>query len=109
MEPDAVVDLHGHTQEEARQHLFQRILAADGRGARLVLVITGKGSRPGPEPADLMPGLGGTRARSRGAIRHRLPQWLGDPALSGRIAAVRTAHPRHGGSGAFYVILKRRR
>ena len=36
-------------------------------------------------------------------------RWLGEPGLTDRIAAVRRAHPRHGGEGAAYLILKRRR
>lgn len=107
--PDHVIDLHGHTVEAARHLLYQRVLAAEARGARVILVITGKGGRPGPAPADLMPGLGGDPGRRRGAIRAELPRWLGETNLSARIAAVRNAHPRHGGAGAVYIILKRRR
>ncbi|MFA7441069.1 MAG: Smr/MutS family protein [Sphingomonadaceae bacterium] len=107
--PDHVIDLHGHTVEAARHLLYRRVLAAEAHGARVLLVITGKGGRPGPAPVDLMPGLGGDAARRRGAIRAELPRWLGEEILSARIAAVRRAHPRHGGAGAVYIILKRRR
>jgi DNA-nicking Smr family endonuclease len=109
--PDATIDLHGHSQDEARHLLHRRLLEAEARGARVVLVITGKGAMPGPSPADLMPGLGvhAEKGAMRGAIRTRLPHWLGEAHLTGRIAAVRRAHPRHGGAGAVYVILKRKR
>lgn len=115
--PDATVDLHGMTVEAARHYLHRRLFEAEARGARVVLVITGKGSLPGPTPADLMPGFGGGigggtgggRGMLRGAIRAHLPRWLGEDRLSERIAAVRRAHPVHGGAGAVYVILKRPR
>ncbi|WP_448581125.1 Smr/MutS family protein [Thermaurantiacus sp.] len=102
--PDRVIDLHGFAREAARHYLERSILAAADRGERLLLVITGKGNMPGPAPADLM----GERP-GRGAIRAELPRWLALPSLSSRIAAVRRAHPRHGGAGAVYLVLKRSR
>lgn len=104
LQPDLVIDLHGLRREQARHLLYQRVLDAESRGARIILVITGKGHMPGPSPADLMEGK-----PTRGAIRADLPRWLGEAALTDRIAAVRRAHPRHGGAGAAYLILKRRR
>ena len=104
IQPDMVIDLHGLRRETARRLLYERVVAAAERGQRVVLVITGKGSEPGPAPADLMEGR-----PTRGAIRADLPRWLGEDGLSSRIAAVRRAHPRHGGSGAAYLILKRKR
>lgn len=102
--PDLVIDLHGLRREEARRQLYDRVADAEHRGLRILLVITGKGHNPGPSPADLMEGR-----PARGAIRADLPRWLGEDGLSTRIAAVRRAHPRHGGAGAAYLILKRRR
>lgn len=108
VEPDIVIDLHGHRREAARHLLYRKVLEAEARGARIILIITGKGHDPGPAPADLVPGLA-VGAPPRGAIRADLPRWLGEEGLSHRIAAVRRAHPRHGGAGAAYLILKRRR
>ena len=68
-------------------------------GARMVLVITGKPRRA--EAAD--------RGDRCGAIRAKLLDWLAAGSHASRIAAVRGAHPRHGGAGAVYVILKRTR
>jgi DNA-nicking Smr family endonuclease len=106
--PDVVIDLHGLRREAARQLLYRRVVDASDRGLRVILVITGKGDSPGPAPADLMDGRRGG-APIRGAIRADLPRWLGEEGLSTRIAAVRRAHPRHGGGGAAYLVLKRRR
>lgn len=110
LQPDRTIDLHGLSLEQARHRLYDQVAASDARGDRVLLVITGKGQLPGPEPADLMPGLGMPHGGgTRGAIRVSLPRWIGEAGLSGRIAAVRRAHPRHGGAGAVYLILKRRR
>jgi DNA-nicking Smr family endonuclease len=102
--PDMVIDLHGLRRETARHLLYSRVADAEARGLRLILVITGKGHDPGPSPADLMEGR-----PARGAIRADLPRWLGEQGLSARIAAVRRAHPRHGGAGAAWLVLKRKR
>ena len=44
-----------------------------------------------------------------GVLRSQLPHWLEAPSLRPYIAALRPAHPRHGGGGAWYVILRRGR
>lgn len=106
VEPQMVIDLHGLTRDGARQMLYRRLHDARQRHVRVVLVITGKGQRPGPAPADLVPGLSGGVA-ARGSIRAELPRWLGEEGLSAPVAAVRRAHPRHGGDGAIYLILRR--
>ncbi len=97
--PDAVIDLHNHTLDAAHARLNQALGQAVAKGQRVLLVVTGN-----PRPAHIGP-LG---HKGRGAIRAEIGDWL---ALSGhaeQIASVRTAHPRHGGMGALYVILRRR-
>ena len=65
----------------------------------MVLVITGR-ARP-VDAAD--------RGSRRGAIRAKLLDWLAAGPHGSKIAAVRPAHPRHGGAGAVYVVLRRAR
>jgi DNA-nicking Smr family endonuclease len=102
--PDRVIDLHGLTREAARGRLLDAVSHAARRGERLLLVITGKGAAPGPDPIALMRG-----ERVRGAIRADLPRWLGEPGLSAQIAAVRQAGPTRGGEGAVWLVLRRAR
>ena len=85
------IDLHGLDQDRARQALIGFLLRAQDEGERAVLVITGKGM------------LG------EGVLRRRAPDWLADPMLREVIAGVSQADRRHGGDGALYVALKRRR
>lgn len=99
MEPEARLDLHGMTSERAHAALTSFILTAYSCDLRLVLVITGKGR--GDEAA-----IGPVR---HGILRHSLPHWLAGPPLTGLILQVAPAHQRHGGAGAFYVYLRRRR
>ena len=67
----------------------------------LVLVITGKGGRH-RDDGDIM-------ASPRGVLRDSLPRWLKSSPLGHSIVGIYEASPRHGGSGAFYIYLKRRR
>ena len=102
--PDATIDLHGYTADRAHALLVQRIGDAALSGARVLLVITGKGGRARDADRDRRH----HDDHPRGVIRSRLRDWLGGAELRPFIAALRPAHPRHGGSGAFYVILRRR-
>ena len=97
--PDYTLDLHGHSLDAAYARLDHGLSQALAMGARVILVITG---RPRPvEAAD--------RAGRRGAIRAKLLDWLAAGPYGSSIAAVRGAHRRHGGAGAVYVILRRRK
>ena len=95
--PDRSLDLHGCSRDQAYDRLSRTIESAALAGQRVLLVVTGKGARD----------VDGDR--SRGVIRASLPHWLETPALRPYVAALRPAHPRHGGGGAFYVILRRAR
>ena len=86
---DATLDLHGLSREEAYTALLRFVEAAQARGARTLLIITGKGK-----------GGGGT-------LREWLPRWLGETPLRGRIIAYDSAGPRHGGAGAWYIRIRR--
>ncbi len=100
LKPEARIDLHGLTLADAHPRLTQFIQAAYADQKRLVLVITGKGKDredPGPIPI------------RRGVLRHQVPGWLMAPPLGALVLDIRPAHLRHGGEGAYYVYLKRRR
>lgn len=96
--PESSIDLHGHTLASAHERLDRGLDAAIRRGDRVLLLITGKPPRPESE-----------RPHSRGAIRAAVGDWLAASRHADRIAAVRGAHPRHGGSGALYIVLRRPR
>jgi len=93
---NATLDLHGLRQHEAHAALSHFITARFNRGERTLLIITGKGMKT----------TGYGEIKERGVLRHMLPIWLGEPALSPLVAGWQTAAPGHGGEGAFYVRLK---
>jgi DNA-nicking Smr family endonuclease len=104
LNPQARIDLHGMTESVAHRALVTFIRGAAARGHRLVLVVTGKGKKAADphEPFDLE-----LVQRRRGVLRSLTPRWLAEPELSGFIAEIRPAHPRHGGDGALYVYLRK--
>lgn len=89
------LDLHGLTQSEAHAALLRFLRAAVARDARLVLVITGKGRREG--------------VGERGVLKRQVPHWLALPEFRGLVVGFEDAHISHGGEGALYVRLRRRR
>ena len=95
---DARLDLHGLTQAEAHAALERFLAGSAALGRRCVLVITGKGL------AD-----GAARDGRRGVLRQAVPRWLNQAPNRARILAVMPAQPKHGGTGALYVLLKRKR
>ncbi|RYH10881.1 Smr/MutS family protein [Tropicimonas sp. IMCC6043] len=100
LRPERKIDLHGMTLARAHPALARFIIAAHADGCRLVLVVTGKGKRKeddGPIPTP------------RGVLRNQVPHWLRQPPLGALILQITDAHISHGGSGAYYVYLARRR
>ncbi|MGE3334723.1 MAG: Smr/MutS family protein [Rhodospirillaceae bacterium] len=89
MSVDGRIDLHGMTVDQAHGALIGFIRRSHARGARCVVVVTGKGERGG------------------GKIRRETPEWLNRPDLRPLILAVTEARQQHGGAGALYVLLKR--
>jgi DNA-nicking Smr family endonuclease len=93
---DARIDLHGKTQSEAHDALVRFVRRAQSNGARVVLVVTGKGS-----------GTSRDGERERGVLRRQVPLWLALPEFRSLIIGFEEAHVAHGGEGALYVRLRR--
>jgi DNA-nicking Smr family endonuclease len=100
LRPEGKLDLHGMTLERAHPALQRFVLGAHADGRRLLLVVTGKGKS---EPAE------GPIPNRLGVLKHQVPQWLRMPPLSSVVLQVSEAHRAHGGSGAYYVYLRRAR
>lgn len=96
--PDLTIDLHGHTLASAHAVLDTGIDRAVRSGARVVLLVTGRPPRAESE-----------RPHARGAIRAAVGDWIAASRHADAIAAIRGAHPRHGGQGALYLVLRRAR
>lgn len=88
------LDLHGMTQDQAHASLIRFVQSSASQGLRCVLVITGKGDR---------------RKEGGGILRHAVPRWLNEPNIRPHIVAVTVAQQQHGGDGALYLYLRRKR
>lgn len=86
---ETTIDLHDLTRDQAYPALISGLVRASNRNMRCALVITGKG------------------VRLEGVLRRSLPGWLAADPIRPIIASYAQAHIRHGGSGAWYVFLKR--
>jgi DNA-nicking Smr family endonuclease len=95
---DARIDLHGMTQASAHGALAHFLRRAQHDGARVVLVITGKGMRPGADPH-----------AERGVLKRQVPLWLESPELRSLVVGFESANIGHGGAGALYVRMRRLR
>jgi DNA-nicking Smr family endonuclease len=90
---EARLDLHGMTQPEAHRALAEFVGVSSSQGRRCVLVVTGRG-------------LGRDQP---GILKSAVPRWLDEAVMRRQILAVAAAQPRHGGAGALYLLLRRRR
>jgi DNA-nicking Smr family endonuclease len=97
-EIEGALDLHGLTQAEAHRALRGFLRHSQARGARLVIVVTGKGAPlDGP----------GRQAGERGVLRRLVPHWLREGDLRPVVLGFEEAGRAHGGEGALYVRLRR--
>jgi DNA-nicking Smr family endonuclease len=95
---DGALDLHGLTQAEAHQALRGFLRHSQAQGARLVIIVTGKGGA-----TDEWSGW----PNERGVLKRVTPQWLREPDLRSVVLGFEEAGRAHGGSGALYVRLRR--
>jgi DNA-nicking Smr family endonuclease len=96
---DDRIDLHGHTQTKAHAALLRFLRGAQADGARVVLVVTGKGTGRGDRDA----------ATERGVLKRQVPMWLAQAEFRPFVLGFEDAHIGHGGEGALYVRLRRGR
>ncbi|XBQ17203.1 MAG: Smr/MutS family protein [Oceanicaulis sp.] len=106
IEIEARIDLHGLTGARARRDLLAFLHRARANGLRRVLVITGKGAgaraldrrkfEPWDSDAPPLPGV----------IRRSFAKWMTEPDFAEVASGYAEAHRRHGGAGAFYVMIR---
>ena len=108
MEVEATLDLHGHSQHEAHEALLSFLSRSRARGLRCLLVITGKGASP--YARHTLHGASFYEVPERqGVLRSAVPRWLEEAAFRIHLSGFQPAHPKHGGGGAFYIWLRRKR
>ena len=96
LKPQAKLDLHGLTADEAYNALIRFIIRSHEINKRLLLVITGKGQR------NYNRGNGPVLA---GVLKQKVPYWLRSNPISPYVLEFVEAHQKDGGAGALYVYL----
>jgi len=91
--PEARVDLHGLRARDASRRVQRALDAAHAAGQRCVLIVHGRG----------------THSAEGAVLRTELPRWLADPRTAPLVMAFASARPSDGGTGATYVLLRRKR
>jgi DNA-nicking Smr family endonuclease len=87
------MDLHGLTKKEAEIEVRRFLVDSHKRGLRCVLIVHGRGlNSPDSFPV----------------LKERLPVWLNRGPARRIVLAFATARPYDGGTGAIYVLLRRR-
>ncbi len=95
---DMKIDLHGLRQSEAHHALREFVHRARNEGARIVIVVTGKG-RGSADPD--------TRSPIGGVLQRMTRHWLSAPELRDCVIGFEEADPAHGGAGALYVRIRK--
>lgn len=90
---EATLDLHGLRQAEAHRRLERFLADSQVAGRRCVLIVTGKG----------------VHKEEGGVLRANVPRWLNEAPNRARVLSFDYAQQKHGGTGALYVLLRRRR
>jgi len=90
--PEHVLDLHGLSQLQAHDQVIRHVEAAYQHDLRLILIITGKGTEEKPS-----------------VLKNNIHKFLDSQEISDMIVFTSEAAPQHGGSGAFYVYLRKKR
>lgn len=97
---EAVLDLHGKTEKMAYDAVFNFIQQSYLQNKRCVLIITGKGLVSTPDKDILS---------EKGKLKERTPIWLNSEQLRPLILGFIHPIERLGGSGALYVILRKKK
>lgn len=92
LKPEHVLDLHGLSKLQAHDEVIRHVEACYHHGLRLILIITGRGSREKPS-----------------VLKNNIHKFLDSQEISDMIVFTAEAAPQHGGSGAFYVYLRKKR
>jgi len=87
------LDLHGLTKQDAEHRVREFLIQSHKQGIRCVLIVHGRGlNSPDSFPV----------------LKERIPVWLNRGTARKIVLAFATAKPYDGGTGAIYVLLRKR-
>ena len=96
------IDLHGFTLEEANKKIEKLINDAHEKGVSKVIVITGKGIHSNVERDPYV-------SKDLSTLKFSVPDYIkNNSELMKIISNIKNASINDGGSGAFYIFLKKK-
>ena len=93
IEPAIELDLHGLNRQDASEEVHKLIQDSFAQGTRCVSVIHGRGLRSSSGPV----------------LKEAFIKWITEGAFSHLILAVQSAPAEAGGTGATWILIRRRR
>ena len=96
------LDLHGYSLEEANQKIKDLILNSYDNGISKLIIITGKGIHSQNEKNPYI-------SKDLGILKYSVPEYIkNNKELMNLINDIQDAKVNEGGSGAFYILLKKK-
>jgi len=94
-------DFHGFSLDEANKTINKLIKGSYKNGVRKLVVVTGKGIHSDNEKNPY-------RSKDLGILKYSMPEYIKNtPDLMKLINEIKEADVEDGGSGAFYIFLKK--
>ena len=96
------IDLHGYTLQEANKTIQEFINNSYDNGVSKIIVVTGKGLHSNVEKDPYV-------SKDLSILKYSVPEFIeGKVELMKKIVEIKDADIQDGGSGAFYIFLKKK-
>lgn len=96
------IDLHGYTLEEANNSIEKFISKSYDEGVNRLVVVTGKGLHSQNNNNPYV-------SKDLSILKYSVPEFINDNIdLKKKIIEIKDANIKDGGSGAFYIYLKKK-
>jgi DNA-nicking Smr family endonuclease len=97
------IDLHGYTLEEANKSIQDFINKSYEKNINKLIVVTGKGIHSNNETNPYV-------SKDLSILKYSVPEFIKkNVSLMKKISEIKNAEIEDGGSGAFYIYLKRKK
>tara|TARA_Y100000741_G_scaffold357650_1_gene335767 strand:+ start:211 stop:630 length:420 start_codon:yes stop_codon:yes gene_type:complete len=95
------IDLHGYTLEQANKSIYNLIISSYKNEIKKIIVVTGKGLHSDNEKNPYV-------SKDLSILKYSVPEYiLNNKNLMSKINEIKEANIEDGGSGAFYIFLKK--
>ena len=96
------IDLHGYTLEQANKFIYDFIINSYKNEIKKIIVVTGKGLHSDNEKNPYV-------SKDLSILKYSVPEYiLNNKNLMTKINEIKEANIEDGGSGAFYIYLKKK-